>query len=170
MKNTLPTSTPTGSNNRESCSSRVRDYEIDPVAVRTACENALETWQPAMGEFFLARFLGLTLRYDDHHCTIDFDVADFMLNPKGTLHGGVIALVLDTSMGHLLSHLYGSASTLEIKVQYLRGVAPGPAKVIASVINKGHSICFLQANFLDSSGEIAAFATSTWKLASRRSG
>ncbi|TCT03708.1 PaaI family thioesterase [Paralcaligenes ureilyticus] len=167
MKNTLPTATPTDANNTESRSNRLRDYEIDPVAVRAACENALETWRPAMGEFFLARFLGLALRYDDQHCTIDFDVADFMLNPKGTLHGGIIALTLDTSMGHLLSHLYGTASTLEMKVQYLRAVAPGPAKVVASVLKKGHSVCFLQADFYDSSGEMAAFATSTWKLSAR---
>lgn len=142
-------------------------YEIDPVAVRNACENALQTWRPAMGEFFLARFLGLSLHYDDCHCTIEFDVAEFMLNPKGTLHGGIIALVLDTSMGHLLTHLNGAASTLEIKVQYLRAVGPGPAKVVASVLKKGRSVSFLQANFYDSQGELAAFATSTWQMLSR---
>lgn len=143
-------------------------YKINPLAVRDRCEHALATWQPAMGEFFLARFLGLELHYNDDHCTIEFDVADFMLNPKGTLHGGVTALVLDTSMGHLLAHLYGPASTLEMKVQYLRAINPGSAKVVASVLQKGHSVCFLQAHFYDSHGEIAAFATSTWKLASRR--
>lgn len=140
------------------------DYEIDPVAMRAICEDALETWQPAMGAFFLARFLGLKFCYSDEQCTIEFDVAPFMLNPKGTLHGGIVALVLDTAMGHLLAHLFGGGSTLEMKVQYLRAVVPGPARVVAKVIRGGHSICFFEASLYDSNGEIAAFATSTWKL------
>lgn len=164
MKETESKLPPSGPIETEGAAHPPPVYEIDPASVRDACENALETWQPAMGQFFLARFLGLNLQYDDQHCTINFEVTNFMLNPKGTLHGGISALVLDTSMGHLISHLYGPASTLEMKVQYLRAIKPGPAKVVARVLKPGRKVCFVQADFFDSDGKVAAFATATWTM------
>ena len=37
-----------------------------------------------------------------------------MFNPQGALHGGVIATVMDISMGHLLNHVDGPGSTVEM--------------------------------------------------------
>ena len=34
---------------------------------------------------------------------ITFDVNEMLMNPQGALHGGVMATVMDISMGHLLN-------------------------------------------------------------------
>lgn len=142
----------------------MNSLSINRAAARRTFECALESHAQVMGQFFLARLLGLELEYDDHHCTIGFDVADFMLNPQGTLHGGVIALVMDVSMGHLLAKLQGPGATLEMKTQYLSAVTHGRARVVGSILRRGRNIWFLESRFFTSEGDLAAFSTSTWKL------
>ncbi len=143
----------------------MKPLTVNPETTREAFERAMESHQQVFGQFFMARLLGLDLKYDDHSCTITFDVADFMLNPQGTLHGGIVALVTDVSMGHLLAKVAGPCATLEMKTQYLRAILPGPAKVVGSILKRGRSVSFLESRFYDSTGELAAFSTSTWKLA-----
>ena len=135
---------------------------IDAPIVRHRLEHSLDAHRPEMGQFFLAHFLGFQFEYTDESCIIRFDVHDFMCNPKGTLHGGVIATALDTSMGHLVAHLQAPASTVEMKVQYLRAVKPGPCETRATVVKRGKSLWFLEASLYNGEGQRAAFATSTW--------
>lgn len=138
--------------------------KVDAAAATRAFQHAIDTHTQELGQFFLARLLGLQLRYDADSCRVDFEVQDFMLNPQGKLHGGVVALVMDVSMGHLLAHLQGMGLTLEMKTQYLRAVQEGPARVVGTVLKRGASVWFLQSQFFDADGELAAFSTSTWKL------
>lgn len=137
---------------------------VDGVALRETFEHALATHQQVQGQFFMARLLGLELVYTEDSCTITFDVKDFMLNPQGTLHGGIVALVMDVSMGHLLNKLDGPCATLEMKTQYMAAVRPGPAKVVGRLLRRGRSVSFLESRFYDATGQMTAFATSTWKL------
>jgi uncharacterized protein (TIGR00369 family) len=86
-----------------------------------------------------------------------------MFNPQGTLHGGLICTAMDVSMGHLLNHLQGPGITLELKTQFVRPVTGGQVRAIGRVIRRGAGISFMESRFLDYEGELAAFATSTWK-------
>ena len=96
-------------------------------AVR-AFEAALRTHKPAFGEFFLAKFLGFRIAYHEDRSDLRFDVTEFMFNPQGSLHGGVIAFALYVSMGHFIHHKLGAGgTTLEMKIQYVRPVFAGPA-------------------------------------------
>jgi acyl-CoA thioesterase len=137
---------------------------VDADATRSAFEHALATHRQVPGQFFMARLLGLEIEYSEDTCTISFDVKDFMLNPQATLHGGIVALVMDVSMGHMLNRIDGACTTLEMKTQYLAAIRPGPAKVVGQVLRRGRSVSFLESRFYDSTGQLAAFATSTWKL------
>lgn len=139
---------------------------VDGAATREAFEHALATHRQVPGQFFMARLLGLDLTYTEDTCTITFEVKDFMLNPHATLHGGIVALVMDVSMGHLLMQIGGPCTTLEMKTQYLAAVRPGPAKVVGQILRRGRSVSFLESRFYDASGQLAAFSTSTWKLLS----
>lgn len=136
---------------------------VDANGARAAFEHALATHQQVPGQFFMARLLGLDISYGEDACTVAFDVKDFMLNPQATLHGGIVALVMDVSMGHMLNRVAGPCATLEMKVQYLTAVRPGPAKVEGCVLRRGRSVAFLESRFYDATGQLAAFATSTWK-------
>ena len=65
------------------------------------------------GSFYLSRFLGFKVCYEDNKCLVNFEAKSPMFNPQGTLHGGIIATAMDVSMGHLLSNtclLYTSPS------------------------------------------------------------
>ncbi len=137
---------------------------IDGAAARRAFDGAIETHDQAFGSFFLARLLGFRIGYPGGHCVVRFDVEDFMFNPQGSLHGGIIALALDVSMGHLLNDLQGPGSTLEMKTQYMRPVRGGTATAVGRLVTRGRSICFLEASLHDDAGTLAATATATWKF------
>jgi len=76
----------------------------------------------------------------------------------------VIATALDVSMGHLLHRHYGTGATLEMKVQYFAAIRTGTLRCEASFLKRGRKIFFLQAKAIQGDNEVAALATSTWKL------
>jgi uncharacterized protein (TIGR00369 family) len=134
-----------------------------------ALARALGGEREEFGDFFLSRLLGFDIGYTGDACTVAFDAEPFLFNPQGTLHGGILSTALDVSMGHLLRHVTGSAgTTLEFKVQFLGAVRSGRVICAGRMLRQGRSICFLRAEASDETGEVAAFATSTWKLLSPR--
>ena len=137
--------------------------EVNEAVAREAFENAMATHKQDFGEFFLLRLYGMDVEYTDEECRISFEVKDFMHNPQGGLHGGVIAFVLDISMGHLLYRRSGPGATLEMKVQYLSVARSGRVTCIARFLRHGKSISALRAELVDAKGEMVAYGTSTWK-------
>jgi len=135
---------------------------VDEKTARAALERALETHEQDFGKFFLARFFGCEFEYTDDACRVSFEMTDFMTNPQGGLHGGVIAFVLDISMGHLLWKKAGAGTTLEMKVQYAKAARAGRLTATARFLRQGRSISYLRSELTDQSGELIAFATSTW--------
>jgi len=135
---------------------------INEAAARDAFENALQTYEQDFGKFFLIRLFGMEFDYPDDACRIVFDLKDFMFNPQGGLHGGVIAFVLDISMGHLLRRKSGPGTTVEMKVQYLKAARSGRLTAIGRFLRQGRTISYLQADLVDEKGEMVAHATSTW--------
>ncbi len=119
--------------------------------------------RPAFGEFFLARFLGLEVRYGDRTCRVDLPVADYMYNPQGSLHGGVIQLVLDVSMGHLNHRFLRTGVTLEMKTQFLRPVT-GPCWCEARFTKAGRRVVFSESRLYDAADRPCAIANATWLL------
>jgi uncharacterized protein (TIGR00369 family) len=133
-------------------------------AAQTMFEQAVADDRHEFGSFFLSRFLGMQIAYENENCTVSFEVKPPMYNPQGSLHGGVLATALDISMGHLLKHRVGAGSTLEMKVQYFSPARSGAVRCQAGFLKKGRSIFFLQSHAYDDAGETLAYATSTWKL------
>jgi acyl-CoA thioesterase len=138
---------------------------LDESEAVRAFENAIQTQRPVFGEFFLAKFLGFELVYDDARSVLTFNVADFMFNPQGSLHGGIIALALDVSMGHFIHHKVGAGgTTLEMKIRYLRPVLPGLARCEGSFLRQGRRLSFMEARMWNQEQKLAAVATSTWQM------
>ena len=71
---------------------------MDEQAARSAFAAAVETNRHEFGSFFLSRFFGVDFSYGDDTCKVTFPVNDYMYNPQGTLHGGVISFALDISI------------------------------------------------------------------------
>lgn len=136
---------------------------IDQAKAQAAFERAAAGAQETFGDFFLARLMGLEITYPGEACQVAFDVADFMLNPQGTLHGGMLATALDIAMGHLINHHAGPGTTLEMKIQYLAPVRTGRVVCRGEALRRGGT-WFLRAEAREAEGTLIAFATSTWKM------
>ena len=136
---------------------------MDEDAARRAFEDALASYRQDFGTFFLARLLGLEISYPGDTCVITFRPAEFLFNPQGTLHGGVIATVMDISMGHLLHRAAGGpGATLEMKVQYLRPAGSGTLTCTGRFLRQGRRVSHLSSELRDDEGLLSAFATATW--------
>ena len=140
---------------------------MDEDAARRAFEEALRTHRPDFGTFFLARLFGLDISYTDETCIVEVPIRDFMFNPQGSLHGGVIAFALDVSMGHLIKHTVGRPGiTLEMKTQYLRPATAGRVRCEGRFLRRGRTIACLESRMSGDDGKLLAMATSTWQLPS----
>lgn len=136
---------------------------MDERVARAAFDEALATHKPQFEQFFLARLLGLRFAYPERTCVIEFEAQEFMFNPQGTLHGGVIATVMDISMGHLLKHVDGPGTTLEMKTQYVKAARVGLLRCTGEFTHQGKSVSYLRSTLTDQQGDVIAFATATWK-------
>jgi uncharacterized protein (TIGR00369 family) len=87
-------------------------------------------------------------------------------NPMGTMHGGIVATLVDTAMGCALSsRLPANAgfTTLELKTNYVRAITQATGRVYAegTVLHSGGRVAMTEARVHDSSGTLYAHATST---------
>jgi uncharacterized protein (TIGR00369 family) len=136
---------------------------VDEALTKERFEHALEHHRPVFGEFFLARFLGLQVSYGDQTCRVDLPTAEYMYNPQGSLHGGVIAIAMDVSMGHLNHRFLRTGVTLEMKTQFLRPVT-GPCWCEARFTKTGRRVVFSESKLYDDRDRLCAVATATWML------
>lgn len=138
--------------------------QIDAEKAQAAYQRAASGTQEVFGDFFLSRFLGLEISYpEDNVCEVGFDIADYMFNPQGSVHGGVLATALDIAMGHLINHHGGPGTTLEMKVQYVAPARSGRVTCRGEAMRRGGT-WFLRAEARGDDGGLIAFATSTWQL------
>ena len=132
-------------------------------------QNAQKAFQAALDapgddehSFFLARLFGFRVEAQEDVGRLTFTVQDTMRNPHGTLHGGVIALALDTCMGALLRAALGPSVTIELKVHYLRPVKEGELRCEARFLQSGKTVSHVEARMTDAEGKPVAAATASW--------
>jgi uncharacterized protein (TIGR00369 family) len=87
-------------------------------------------------------------------------------NPLGSVHGGVVATLLDSAMGCAVHSTLPRGrfyTTLEIKVSYVRAVtaAGGELRAEGSVIHAGRQAATAEARLVDAGGKLYAHATTT---------
>jgi uncharacterized protein (TIGR00369 family) len=87
-------------------------------------------------------------------------------NPMGTMHGGIIATLVDTAMGCALSSLLpadAGFTTLELKTNFVRAITQATGRVYAEglVVHSGGRVAMTEARVHDDSGSLYAHATST---------
>jgi uncharacterized protein (TIGR00369 family) len=87
-------------------------------------------------------------------------------NPLGTMHGGVIATLLDSAMGcavHSTLQEGDGYTTLELKVNYVRPVLATTGRIRAegSTIHVGRRVATAEGRVLDEGGRLYAHATTT---------
>jgi uncharacterized protein (TIGR00369 family) len=106
---------------------------------------------------------------DDGGARLSLEVTDEHLNPAGTLHGGVLATLVDTAMGQAVRTVSGEGdvpATSQLTVTYLRPGKPGPLSVTASVRTRGEHLTVCEAE-VEQDGEAVAHAVATFALLHR---
>src|SRR5277367_4388427 len=115
----------------------------------------------------ISHLVGITFeRVDDGRVEMVPTPQESQYNPIGSVHGGIIATVLDSVMGcavHTKLPLGRAYTTLEIKVNYLRGVnrESGPMSAIGWVVHLGRQTSMAEASLTDARGKLFAQASTT---------
>jgi uncharacterized protein (TIGR00369 family) len=91
---------------------------------------------------------------------------EYHYNPLGTVHGGVMATLLDSALGCAVQSLLPAGTTyttLELKVNYLRPVTMKTGTVYAEgkIIHLGGRIATAEARLTDAGGKLYAHGTTT---------
>jgi uncharacterized protein (TIGR00369 family) len=100
---------------------------------------------------------------------IEFDAKPEFLNPAGFIQGGILAAMLDDTMGPaalVKSQGKTFTSTIDMNVSYMSAARPGKLYGEGQVIQLGKTIGYLEAKLLDANGALIARATSSARLVS----
>jgi len=115
----------------------------------------------------ISHLVGMTFeRIDDGRIEMVLTPQESHYNPIGAVHGGIIATVLDSVMGcavHSKLPLGRAYTTLEIKVNYLRGVnrETGPMSAVGWVVHLGRQTAMAEGSLSDAGGKLFAQASTT---------
>ena len=100
---------------------------------------------------------------DDGTARLAFEATDEHLNPAGTVHGGVLATLVDTAMGTAVRSMTGDEdvpATSQLTVTYLRPGKPGRLAVTGRVRTRGEHLTVCEADVeQDGRGLVHAVAT-----------
>ena len=119
-----------------------------------------------------AQLLGWTLLELDvekKSIKVGFDGKPEFLNPAGNVQGGILAAMLDDTMGPIVVAVTAATAlptTIDLHVHFIRPVKPGAISVIAEIINMGKQLVFLEGRLFDSAGKLCARATASAVLSS----
>jgi uncharacterized protein (TIGR00369 family) len=126
-------------------------------------------WQIQVGKLPLPRVaatLGMSITRVDAEAGVveaDFEGKPEFTNPVGNLQGGILAAMLDDTMGPALACQLAAgefAPTLNLNISFLKPAKPGKLRGVGRVVRKGKDVCYL-AGELSQNGELVATATAT---------
>ena len=93
----------------------------------------------------------------------EFEGKPEFTNPVGNVQGGILAAMLDDSMGPALACQLGAgefAPTLNLNISFLKPAKPGKLRGVGRVLRKGKDVCYL-AGELYQGEDLVASATAT---------
>lgn len=138
---------------------------------RLAAMTGLETMRAIVaGELpppGIAQLLGMELvEVDEGHAMFTLEPDSRMLNPIGSVHGGIAATLLDSAMGcavHSTLEPGLGYTTAQLNLHYLRSMQPGMGQVraIGTVLHRGRKQATAEAKLIDSGGRLLAHGTTT---------
>lgn len=98
---------------------------------------------------------------------------EHLYNPMGTVHGGVLSTVLDSTMGCAVQSILGPGegyTTVDLHVTFVRAVtaASGRLRCEGEIVHAGRRLATAQARLMDAHGRLCAHAVSSCMI--RRNG
>ena len=96
---------------------------------------------------------------------ISIAVKDIHLNGAGTLHGGVYASLIDTSMGLSVLALVGvRTATIQMNVHFLGAVGGGRITCESEVVHRTRRTATAEARVRDAEGNLVAMGTGAFRV------
>jgi uncharacterized protein (TIGR00369 family) len=99
--------------------------------------------------------------------TIDCKLRRELLNASGVLHGGVTATLADAAVGIAITQRMGragAATTVEMKLNYLRPVSGRKITARARVLRMGSTLCVGRVDMFDDAKALVSTALVTYML------
>ncbi len=118
----------------------------------------------------IAALVGLSLtEVEAGRIVMRLTPAEYHYNPIGTVHGGILATLLDSVMGcavHSMLPTGRGYTSLEIKVNYVRAVTVASGELAAEgrVVQAGRRSAVAEATLTDTRGRLCATASTTCLL------
>ncbi len=103
----------------------------------------------------------------DGHAEMSWSPTPDMANPFGSVHGGIIATVIDESCGAALMPLIEAASapTVSLSVEYLHAVRIGGTYTVRSqIVRQGRAIAIADAHILNEEGTVLVRGTCFFQI------
>jgi uncharacterized protein (TIGR00369 family) len=107
------------------------------------------------------------LRFHADGVTVGCTVREDLRNAAGVLHGGVSATLADVAVGVALTRYLGrprAATTVEMKINYLRPVQDGKVTARSHLVRVGKTLCTARVDIFDGSRKAAAVALVTYMI------
>ena len=122
------------------------------------------------GQFPLRTFLGIDLEdVEPGRVVARVEIADDLLNPNGSVHGGVIFTMIDTAMGNATMSMLDEGqfcTTIELQIRFLRPVVSGLLEATVFVVKPGRKVFHLEARVHDDGGKLIATGAGTFAVIS----
>lgn len=139
------------------------------TAVDVLSLTGLETMQLiAAGELAppgIAVLLGMSIvEVGDGFATFEVSPDERMMNPIGSIHGGIAATMLDSALGCAVHTTLAPGvgyTTAQLNVHYLRAMTPGmgPVRATGTVIHRGRKQSTAEGKLVTADGKLIAHAT-----------
>lgn len=103
----------------------------------------------------------------DGQIQVVVNITDELLQFYGNVHGGIIAGLMDSCIAVALNQQldpHKGASTIEIKLNYLRPASKGLLRGQGKVIQMGRKIVVGQGEIRDEEGRLVAIGTATFAV------
>ena len=110
-----------------------------------------------------------SIEAEDGRIVVTMTAREFHYNPLGTVHGGVLATLLDTATGCAVHSTLPAGmgyTSLDLTTKYLRPVTveSGRLSCVGTVLSRGRRTALAQAELSDEHGRLVAHATSSCLL------
>jgi uncharacterized protein (TIGR00369 family) len=103
---------------------------------------------------------------DEGRVTVSLTPREFHYNPLGSVHGGILATLLDTAAGctvHSVLPAGQGYTSMDLNARFLRPVtmASGKLRCTGAVLSRTRRSALAEARLTDQSGQLVAHATSS---------
>ena len=115
----------------------------------------------------ISQLIGMGMEsVSEGHVVFTLEPGEYHYNPLGTVHGGIIATVLDSAMGCAVQTALPRGkifTTLELKVNYVRAVyaTTGTLRCEGKVIHVGGRVATADGKLFDKQGKLIAHGSTT---------